>query len=160
MTSNQMMDYYVRPQHLYSHSRTCTHSSLCRRLSRLVDSLIWYWSCQCSWDFNSHDLILLYVRYFQPLWRSWSVIYLQPLWRSWSFVNIHHGDYDLCILYVAMTTYVISCIMPIHGHCTLMYPGLLYVFAVICRVVSLYYADWVDGLPFGILHHSTSGMDL
>ena len=51
-------------------------------------------------------------------------------------------------------------IMPIHGHCTLMYPGLLYVLAVICRVVSLYYADWVAGIPFGILHHSTFGMDL
>ena len=64
--------------------------------------------------------------------------------------------YIVCV----MTTYVIFCIMPIHGHCTLMYPGLLYVFAVMCRVVSLYYADWVAGLPFGILHHSTSGMDL
>ena len=51
-------------------------------------------------------------------------------------------------------------IMPIHGHCTLMYPGLLYVFGVICRVVLWYYADWVAGLPFGTLHHSTSGMDL
>ena len=30
----------------------------------------------------------------------------------------------------------------------------------ICRVVSLYYADWVVRIPFGILHHSTSGMDL
>ena len=28
------------------------------------------------------------------------------------------------------------------------------------RVVSLYYADWVVGLPFGILHHCTSRMDL
>ena len=58
-----------------------------------------------------------------------------------------------------MTTPVVFCIMPIHGHCTLMYPGLLYVFAVICRFVLLYYADWVAGLPFGILHHSTSRMD-
>ena len=30
-----------------------------------------------------------------------------------------------------MTTHVIFCIMPIHGHCTLMYLGLLYVLAVI-----------------------------
>ena len=29
-----------------------------------------------------------------------------------------------------------------------------------CRVVLLYYVDWVAGLPFGILHHSTSWMDL
>ena len=48
----------------------------------------------------------------------------------------------------------------IHGHCTLMYPGLLYVLAVICRNALLYYADWVASLPFGYLHHSTSGMDL
>ena len=48
-----------------------------------------------------------------------------------------------------MTTHVIFCIMPIHSHCTLMYPGLLYVFAVMCIVVSLYYADWVASLPFG-----------
>ena len=58
------------------------------------------------------------------------------------------------------TTYVISCIMPIHGHCTLMYPGLLYVLVVMCRVVLLYYVDSVSGIPFEILHHSTSGMDL
>ena len=57
-----------------------------------------------------------------------------------------------------MTTYVIFCIMPIHGHCTLVYSGLLDVFAVMCRVVSLYYADWVAGLPFGI-HKSTMSMN-
>ena len=77
------------------------------------------------------------------------------------YIFSHYGDSDLCILYMAMTTYLIFCIMPIHGHCTLvMYMGLLYVFAVMCRVVLLYYVDWVDGLPFGILHHSTSGMEL
>ena len=117
-------------------------------------------SCQCPWDFRSRDLIPVYVRRLQPLWKSWSIVYLQPLWRSWSFVYLHHGDSDLCILYMAMTTYVICCIMPIHGHCTLMYLGLLYVFAVICRVVSLYYAYWLAGLPFGILYHSTSGMNV
>ena len=37
-----LMDYYVQPQHLYSHSRTCTRSGLCRRPSRLVASLICY----------------------------------------------------------------------------------------------------------------------
>ena len=39
----------------------------------------------------------------------------------------------------------ISCIMPIHGHYTLMYPGLLYLFTVMCRVVSLYSVDWMAG---------------
>ena len=51
---------------------------------------------------------------------------------------IVHGDDHI---------YVLSRFMPIHGHCTLMYPGLLYVFAVMCRVVSLYYADWVAIIP-------------
>ena len=45
---------------------------------------------------------------------------------------IARGDDHLCdILY--------------HGHCTLMYPRLLYVFAVMHRVVSLYSADWMAG---------------
>ena len=107
------------------------------------------WSCQCSWDFSSHDLILVYARCFQPLWRSWSIIYVQISWRSWSFVYLHHGDSDLCILYVAMTTYVIFCIIPIHGHCTLMYTRPLYVLAVMCRVWLLYYTVGWLVLPPG-----------
>ena len=74
----------------------------------------------------SCDLIPVYVRY------------LQLSWRSWSFVYLHHGDFDLSILYVAMTIHVIFCIMPIHGHCTLMYLGLLYLLAVMCKVSALY----------------------
>ena len=96
------------------------------------------WSCRCSWDFLSRDLIPVYVRHFQPLWRSWSIIYLHPSWRSWSCVYLHHRDSKLYILYMVMTTHVTFCIMPIHGHCTLMYLGLLYLFAVMCRVWSLY----------------------
>ena len=164
MIGNQMMDYYVRPRHLYSHSRTCTRCSLCRRLSKSVTSLIcylldrasvheisalvtWY---QCMSDISSHygDLDLVYI--FSHFGDH------DPLY----IVYLHHGDSDLCILYMAMTTYVISCIMSIHGHCTLMYQGLLYVLVVICRVVLLYCANWVVGLPFGYLHHSTYGMDL
>ena len=107
------------------------------------------WSFQCLWDFSSRDLIPVYVRYFQPLWRSWSTIYLQPSRRSWSFVYIHHGYSNLFILYMEMTTHVIFCIMPIHGHCTLMHPGLLYVLAVMCRVWLLYYTIGWMVLPPG-----------
>ena len=95
------------------------------------------WSCQCSWEFNSHDLIPVYVKYFQPLWRSWSYVYL------------HHGDSDVCILYMAMTTYVISCMMPLHGHCTLMYLVLLHLLVAMCRVGSLYCADSMAGSSIG-----------
>ena len=45
-----------------------------------------------------------------------------------------HGYSGQCILYVVMTTYLISCIMPIHAHCTLMYPGLLYLFVVCAKL--------------------------
>ena len=107
------------------------------------------WPCQCSWYFNSHDLIPVYVRYLQPLWRSWSIIYLQLTWRSWSFVYLHHGDSDTSILYVAMTTHVIFCIMPIHGHCTLMYLRLLCVLAVMCKFWLLYYTVGWLVLPPG-----------
>ena len=108
------------------------------------------WSCQCSWDFNSHDLIPVYVRYLQPLWISWSMVYLQFSWRSWSFVYLHHWDSDLL--------YIVRCddhtchnlyIMPIHGYCTLMYPGLLYVFAVMCRVWLWYYTIGWMIFPLG-----------
>ena len=159
MTGNQTMDYYVRPRHLYLHSRTCTHSGLCRRISRLVESLICYLLDRASF----HEISALvtwfqYVRYFQPLWRSWSIIYLHLSWISWSFVYIHHGYFDLSILYMVMTTHAIVCIIPIHGHCTLMYPGLLYAFEVICKAICTILLDgWFFHL---VLHHSTSGMNL
>ena len=62
---------------------------------------------------------------------------------------VHGDDHLFDILYHAYS-------WPLYS----MYLGLLYVFAVMCRVVLLYYVDWVVGLPFWILHHSTSGMDL
>ena len=107
-----MMDYYVRPRHLYLHSRTCTRSGLCRRLSILVASLICYLlDRQCSWDFSSRDFIPVYVRYFQPLWRSWSVIssaimeimvlYISSSWRFWSMYIVHGDDHTCHILYHA-----------------------------------------------------------
>ena len=160
MTGNQTMEYYVWPRHLYSHSRTCT-------IEDCVEDLLDWW----NFIYATSLIVPVFMR-FQLSWLDSSVCQIFPAimeimvlcisssWRSWSYVSLHHGDYDLCILYVAMTTYVTSCSMPIHGHCALMYVGLLYVLVVICRVELLYYADWVDGLPFGILHHSTSGMDL
>ena len=60
---------------------------------------------------------------------------------------IVHGDDHLCdILY--------------HAYSWPLYSYVSETAICICRVVPLYYADWVAGLPFGILHHSTSGMNL
>ena len=63
-------------------------------------------------------------------------------------------------MYIVRVDDHICDIIPIHGHCTLMYPGLLYVLVVICRVVLWFYADWLASLPFGTLHHSISRIDL
>ena len=117
MTGNQKMDYYVRPRHLYSHSRTCTRSGVCRRPSRLVAYIICY-LLDCASD---HEISAL-MTWFQ---------YMLD-------VSSHYGDLDSLYIVRAMTTHDILYIMPIHGHCTLMYPGLIYLLAVMCRVWSLY----------------------
>ena len=148
MTGNQTMDYYVRPRHLYSHSRTCTRSGLCRRPSRFVASLICYLLDRASVHEISALVTCSSVYQTFPATMEIMVLCISSSWRFWSIYIV-----------LAMTTYVLSCFMPIHGHCTLMYMGLLYVLADVCRVVLWYYADWVAGLPFGYLHHFTSGMD-
>ena len=82
---------------------------------------------------------------------SFMEIMILRIYSSWIF--------ELFILYVAMTTHVIFCIMPIHGHCILMYLGLVYLLEVMCIVSSLYYTIGWMVLPPGSssLH---SGMDL
>ena len=89
-------------------------------------------SCQCSWYFSSHDLIPVYVRYLQPLWRSCSLYIVRGDDHMWHMS-----------------------IMPIHGHCTIMYPRLLhFIFTVTCWYVSLYCTNEWLVLPFGssLLH--------
>ena len=151
MTSNQTMDYYVRPQHIYLHSRTCTHSGWCRRPSSLVEFHICYLLDHAS----VHEISAL-VTWFQCMLDIFSHYGDLDPWYIFRF----HGDLGplyifimeiliYYILYVAMTTHVIFCIMPIHGHCTLIYPRLLYVLAVMCRVWLLYYiVGWLV-LPSG-----------
>ena len=98
MTSNQTMDYYVRPRHLYSHSRTCTHSSLCRRPSRLVASHICYLldhasvheiSALMTW-FQYMSDISSYYGDLDPLYILSDYGALDPL-----YIFIHFGDSDL-----------------------------------------------------------------
>ena len=156
-----MMEYYVQPWHIYSHSRKCTHSVSCRRPSRLVASLICYLLDRAS----VHEILAL-VTWFQYMSDISSHYGDLNLLYIFSLHGDHHPLYIFImdiLIYLYCTwqwPHMLFCIMPIHGHCTLMYLGLLYVFAVMCRVVSLYYADWVASISFGILHQSTSGMEL
>ena len=73
MTGNKTMDYYVWPRHLYSNSRTCTHSGLCRRPSKLVAFLICY-----LFDHASVHEISALVTWFQCM----------------SDIFSHYGDLD------------------------------------------------------------------
>ena len=139
MTGNQTMEYYVRPRHLYSHSRTCTHSILCRRPSRLAAYDICYLIDRAS----VHEISTL-VTCFQYM----SDISSHYGYLDLFYIFIHFGDSD--ILYIVRGddhTCHILYIMPIHGHYTLMYLGLLYLFAVTCRDWLLYCIDECLVLP-------------
>ena len=161
MTGNQTMDYYVWTRHLYSHSRTCTRSGVCRRPSRLVASIICYLLDRASF----HEISALVTcssicQTFPATMEIRSIIYLQPcgdhgplyifimeiliyVYCTWRWP---HMFYHVVFLFMAI---VLLCIRDCYMY-----------LQIICRVVLRYYADWVAGLPFGILHHSTSGMDL
>ena len=158
MTSNQTMNYYVWPRHLYSHSRTCTRSSLCRRLSRLVASLICY-----LLDYASVHEILALVTWFQYM----SDISSHYGYLDLLYIFILHGDHDPLYIFIMEILIYLYCMwqwphtsycsMLIHGHCTLMYPGLLYLLVVICRALSMYCTDWMVGSSTGFFITSLLG---
>ena len=159
MTGNKTMDYYVRPRHLYSHSRTCICSGLCRRLSRLMAFYICYLLDRVS----VHEISAL-VTWFQcmlDIFNHYGDLDLL-------YIFIFHGDHDPLYIFIMDILIYLNCtwrwphvifgIMPIHGHCTLMYLGLLYVLAVIRRDICTVLLDgWFFHL---VLHHSTYGMEL
>ena len=91
MTGNQTMDYYVRPRYLYSHSRTCTRSGLCRRPSRLVASHICY-LLDCA---SVHEISAL-VTWFQYMSDISSHFgNLDPL-----YIFSLHGDHDPVYIFI------------------------------------------------------------
>ena len=158
MIGNQMMDYYVWPRRIYSHSRTCTCSGLRRILSILVEFHIYYLLDRASF----HEILALMI-WFQCIPNIFSYYGdLDPLYifSHYGYLDLlyiftHFGDFDL--LYIVCgddNTCHILYIMPIHGHCTLMYPGLLHVFVVTCRDLSLYCIDGWLVLPpgYSLLH--------
>ena len=146
-----MMDYCVRPRHIYWHSRTCNRSSLCTRPFNLVEFHVSYILDRASVHEISalviwfHCISYIFIHYgdIDPLY---IISYYGEI--DMLYIFIHFGDsnllYSVCgndhrchILYI----------MPIHSHCTLMYSGLLYVFVVICRHLLLYYTDGWFVLP-------------
>ena len=114
MTSNQTMNYYVWPRHLYSHSRTCTRNGLCRRLSRLVASLI----CYLLDNASVHEISTL-MTWFQYMSYIFSYYWdLDPL-----YIFSHYGDhgplyifimeiliYVYCTWWWTLMWYLVSCL--------------------------------------------------
>ena len=140
MIDNQMMDYYIQPWHIYSHSRKSTRRGLCRTPFSLVEFHICF-LLDCA---SIHEISSLVI--FIPD----SSIY--QISSSTMEIFIHY------ILYVAMTTHDILYTIPIHGHCTLMYLGLLYVFVVTCRDWLFYCTDeWLVLPPGSSLIHLWDG---
>ena len=96
-----MMDYYVWPRHLYSHSRKCTHSGLCRRHSRLVAFHIGYLVDSAS----VHEMSAL-VTWFRCM-SDISIHYgdLDPL-----YIFIFHGDHDPLYIFIMEIMIYLYCI--------------------------------------------------
>ena len=102
MTGNQMTDYYVWPRHLYSHSRTCTRSGLCRRPSRLVAFHIFYLLDRAS----VHEISAL-VTWFQYMSNvSIHYGYLDPLYIFIMEILI----YLYCMWWWPHMSYFVSCL--------------------------------------------------
>ena len=116
-----------------------------------------------------HVLVEVCVEDLPAWWHSiYATSLIVPIFMRcqlfWPYSNvlsdifIHYWDrYSLYIVRDDDHTWYLY-IMPIHGHCTLMYPELLYVFAVICIYWLLYCTDECWFFHLG-LHYSTSGMD-
>ena len=160
MTSNQTMDYYVRPWCLYSHSRTCTHSCLCRRASILVASLIWYVLDRA----NVHEISTL-VTWFQCMSDTFSHYGdLDPL-----FIFSFHGDHDPLYIFIMEILIYLYCTWP-WPHVSYFVSCLFIAIVLLCIWdCYMYFQSHADidycivlmsGWFFHLgLHYSTSGMD-
>ena len=140
MTGSDMMDYYVRPRHIFSYSATCTCNGLHRRPSILVAFHICY-LLDCA---SIHEM-------------SSFVIWFQCI----SDIFIHYGDLDPLYIVCGNDHTWHLYIMPIHGRCTLMYLGLLYVFVVTWKYWSLYCPnEWLVLPPESSLLHLWDGYNV
>ena len=155
------MDYYVRPRHLYSHSRACNHIKLCRIPSSLLAFHICYLlDCTIVHEISALVTWFQYMSDISSHYGDLDTLYIFSL----------HGDhYPLYIfimeilIYIYCTwwwphmSYFVSCLF--HGHCTLMYPILLYLLVVMCRVSILYcIVRWIVHPPGSSSLHFWDGL--
>ena len=118
MIGNQMMYYYVWPRHLYSYSRTCTHSVLCRRPFRLLAFHIFYVLDHAT----VHEISTL-VTWFQ---------YMLD-------ISSHYGDLDLLYIFSHFgdhdPLYIFIMEILIYVYCTWLWPHMWY--HVLCLFMAI-----------------------
>ena len=135
---------HVQHRHIYLHSRTCTHSGLCRWPSILVAFHICYLlDCASIHDIPALVIMILvfpvYIRYIHPLWRSWVILYCTWWWPHMTFV--YHAYSWLLYSYVSVTS--------------------MCIFVVICIDLSLYYTgEWLVLPPRSALLHFWDGYNV
>ena len=145
MSINQKMDYNVRLWNIYLHSMACTHIGSCRRPSTLVEFHVWYLLGHAT--IHEISALVIWFQCISNIFIHYGDLNLLYIFSHYGYLDIlyifiHFGYSDL--LYIIRGddhTCHILYIMPIHGHCTLMYSGLLYAFAVTCIDLSLYCTD-------------------
>ena len=120
MTGNEMMEYYVRPRPLYSHSRTCTRSGVCRRPSIFVASII----CYLLDHAIVHEISAL-VNWFQYM----------------SNISSHYGDLDLLYIFNHYgdhgPLYIFIIEILIYVYCTWRWPLMWYIVSCLFMAIVL-----------------------
>ena len=120
MTGNQMMDYYVRPRHIYFHSRTCTRSGSCRRPSSLVAFQVCYLLDRA----NVHEISAL-VTLFQYM----------------SDISSHYGDLDPLYIFSHYgdhgPLYIFIMEILIYVYCTWRWPLMWYLVSCLFMAIVL-----------------------
>ena len=142
MISNQMMDYYVGHVLIAVYVEDFPNWWHFVYATFLIMPV--FMRFQLSWLDSSIYQIFpaimeILIHYISSAFMEIMILCISSSWRFWS-TYIVRGDDHTCHI----------CIMPIHGHCTLMYPGLLYLLTVMCKVWSLYCIDWMVGSSTGL----------
>ena len=139
MTSNHTMIHHIQPWNLYSCGGICTRSGLHRR----PPSLVAFHMCYLFDHASIYEMSTLMTRF------HYIIKYFHPLWRSCSLYIVRSDDHMWHMS-----------IIPIHGHCTLMYLGLLHVY--LQSHARIYHCIVpMSGLLFhSSLHYSTCRMDI
>ena len=150
----------VQPQYLYSHSRTCTHSRLCRRPSKVVAfyaiSLIMtvFMRFQLSWldsiICQTFPVIMgILIHCISSAIIEIMILCISSSWRFWSIYIVCGDDHTCHILYHAYS-------WPLYSYVS--GTAISTCSYVQSFIIVLY---WLDGWFFHwVLHQSTSGMDL